>query len=122
MSCKLKNIVVFLRILSNFILLRNFGNIKIGNNLQEWPACQLNQTIIVDLTMSYKSSAIVGFGAVVHFAPALKYSLIKPLYARYSKNLDLHAIGASMISSPTTSKISRGIAAYKPCDLKSGVS
>ena len=29
MSCKLKSIVVFLRILSNFILLRNFGNINI---------------------------------------------------------------------------------------------
>ena len=27
MSCKLKNIVVFLRVLSNFIVLRNFGKI-----------------------------------------------------------------------------------------------
>lgn len=57
---------------------------------------------------------MVGLGAVVHLAPALKYSFIKERYARYSKNLDRHAIGASMISFPTTSRMSRGIAAYKP--------
>ena len=55
-----------------------------------------------------------GLGGVVHFAPALKYSLMSSRYALYSKKRARHAIGASMISSPITVRISRGIAAYIP--------
>ena len=55
---------------------------------------------------------------MVHRPPLLKYSFISSLYALYSKNLDLHAIGASIISSPTISNISLGIAAYIPEDNK----
>ena len=55
---------------------------------------------------------------MVHRPPLLKYSFISSLYALYSKNLDLHAIGASIISSPITISISLGIAAYIPEENK----
>ena len=57
---------------------------------------------------------MVGLGAVVHLAPAVKYSFINSRYALYSKNLDLHAMGASIISLPMVMMMSRGIAAYIP--------
>lgn len=63
---------------------------------------------------TYSSSDIWGLGAAVHLAPAWKYSLMSFLKGLYSKNLDLHAIGASIISFPTTIKTSLGIAAYNP--------
>ena len=65
-------------------------------------------------TSSQRSSLICGFGAVVHLAPPTKYSLRSDLQARYSKNRLLHAIGLSIISSPITRRISRGIAACNP--------
>ena len=63
---------------------------------------------------TYKSSDICGLGAAVHLAPAWKYSLISFLKGLNSKYLDLHAMGASIISFPTTIKTSLGIAAYNP--------
>lgn len=63
---------------------------------------------------TYSSSDIWGLGAAVHLAPAWKYSLMSFLKGLYSKNLDLQAIGASIISFPTTIKTSLGIAAYNP--------
>ena len=59
-----------------------------------------------------------GFGAVVHFAPFLKYSLQSERNALYSKNLWGWAMGASIISSPTHMSISRGIALYIPLILR----
>mmetsp|Transcript_30522 Transcript_30522/g.43782 ORF Transcript_30522/g.43782 Transcript_30522/m.43782 type:complete len:235 (+) Transcript_30522:1030-1734(+) len=71
---------------------------------------------------TYNSSLMSGFGAAVHLAPWWKYSLMSLRNGLYSKNLDRHAMGASMISLPTTINISRGIAAYNPLEaLKSGV-
>ena len=57
---------------------------------------------------------MVGFGATVHFAPLMKYSCNNFLYGRVSKYLDRHAIGASMISLPMTTKLSRGHAMCNP--------
>lgn len=75
----------------------------------------ISSSLITELpTMSYRSSDIWGLGAVVHLAPCWKYSFTRRLYTRYSKNRDLQAIGASMISSPITIRMSLGMAAYKP--------